>query len=257
MSGPGITDPVMLHIGAVSHTRHVTPRRRFAYRFWMLSADLDAPATTRLLRRNEPGLVSLHDADHGRRDGSTLRPWVEEQLARAGLGKAGARIRLLTIPRVLGYAFNPISFYFCYDEDGALGGVIHEVRNTFGGKVAYCLPAGGEHVQQGCTKLLHVSPFFDMQGGYRFTFRPPRFEPGAEWSIGILHTGPEGRRMTAAMRLVAKPYSEAAMARLALGHALLPARVLGAIHWQALQLLLRGARFHPMPVAEHTIGGGA
>ncbi len=257
MSGRAITDAVMLHVGAVSHTRHVAPRRRFSYRFWMISVDLDAPSTTSLLRRNERGLVSLHDADHGARNESKLRPWVEEQLARAGLGRAGARIRLLTIPRVLGYAFNPISFYFCYGADGALDAVIHEVRNTFGGKVAYCLPAAGERVRQGCTKLLHVSPFFDMQGGYRFAFRPPRFEPDSEWSIGILHTGPEGSRMTAAMRLVAQPYSEAAMARLALGHALLPARVLGAIHWQALQLLLRGARFHRMPVMEQANGGGA
>jgi DUF1365 family protein len=255
MTGP--TEAVMLHTGAVSHTRHVAPRRRFAYRFWMVSADLDAVQATRLFRRNSAGLVSLHDADHGKRDGTALRPWVEGQLARAGLADAASRIRLLAIPRVLGHAFNPISFYFCYRNDGSLGAVIHEVKNTFGGQVAYCLPAEGERIRQGCGKRLHVSPFFDMRGGYRFAFRPPRFEPGAEWSIGIVHAGPEGQRMTAAMRLTAEPYSEAAMARLALGSALLPARVLGAIHWQALLLWLRGARFHPLGAAPaDPIGSG-
>lgn len=257
MSAP-LTEAVMLHTGAVSHTRHVAPRRRFAYRFWMLSADLDTMPATRLFRRNAAGLVSLHDADHGPRDGSALRPWVEAELARAGLADAAARIRLLTIPRVLGYGFNPISFYFCHRRDGSLGGVIHEVRNTFGGLVAYCLPVEGERIRQDCTKRLHVSPFFDMQGDYRFAFRPPSFEPGEEWSIGITHAGPDGRRMTAAMRLVAQPYTEAAMARLALSHALLPARVLGAIHWQAVQLWLRGAQFHPMPAPlADAIGRGA
>lgn len=235
-----------LHVGDVAHVRHTPFRHRFRYRMWMLSCDLDAPVQSLLFRRNRAGLVSLHDADHGPRDGSALRPWVEARLAEAGLGDFAHRIRFMAIPRVLGYAFNPIAFFLCHDETGRLGAVIHQVKNTFGGQTEYVLPVADRPgtIHQSVEKRMHVSPFFDMQGGYRFAFSDPT---GAQFKLAILY-GTEGRpRMTAIMRLARETLSDLRLAQLLLAMPLMTLGVFAAIHFQALRLYLRGARFHPLP----------
>lgn len=236
----------MLHSGKVSHVRHTPFVHRFCYRMWMLSLDLDRTEETLLFRRNRAGLVSLHDADHGPRDGSALRPWVEAHLARVGLGDFAHRIRLMAIPRVLGYAFNPIAFYLCHDAEGRLGAVVHQVKNTFGDQTAYVLPvpdASGT-VRQTSAKKMHVSPFFDMQGGYRFAFSDPS---GPEFRLSIRYGAQGVPRMTATMRLRAEALSDSALARLLLAMPLMPVKVFAAIHWEAIRLKLKGGRYHSLP----------
>jgi DUF1365 family protein len=236
----------LLHIGRVAHVRHAPFRHQFGYRMWMLSFDLDSAPQSRLFRRNLPGLVSLHDRDHGPRDGSALRPWVEAHLARVGLAGFGHRIRLMAIPRVLGYAFNPIAFYLCHDAEGRLGAVIHQVKNTFGEQTAYVLPvdAVSGTIRQAADKRMHVSPFFDMQGGYRFAFSDPA---GDEFRLSIRYGTEAAPRMTATMRLRAQALTDLALARLLLAMPLMPLKVFAAIHWEAIRLKLRGARYHPLP----------
>ena len=236
----------MLHAGKVAHVRHTPFVHRFGYRMWMLSLDLDATVESRLFHRNRAGLVSLHDRDHGPRDGSALRPWVEAQLARAGLLAFGHRIRLMAIPRVLGYAFNPIAFYLCHDASGRLGAVVHQVKNTFGDQTAYVLPVPDARgtIRQNATKKMHVSPFFDMQGGYRFAFSDPARR---EFRLSIRYGAEDAPRMTATMRLRAATLTDAALARLLLAMPLMPVKVFAAIHWEAIRLKLRGARYHPLP----------
>lgn len=241
----------LLHAGAVMHLRHAPFRHRFAYRIWMLSAELDdLPAIgVRLFGHNRRAAVMLRDRDHGPRDGSPLRPWAEAQLARAGLSAYAARIRFMAIPRVAGIGFNPIAFFFCRDIAGRLGAVIHQVKNTFGDQTAYTLAVGeNAPILQSAAKALHVSPFFDMQGGYRFAFSRPDFDdPAGRFALSIRYGTPDAPRMTAAMRLTASPLTDSALARLLIAMPWMPAKVLAAIHWQALRLWLRGARFHPAP----------
>jgi hypothetical protein len=235
-----------LHTGKVAHVRHTPFVHKFSYRMWMLSCDLDAPRESRLFHRNRPGVVSLHDADHGPRDGSPLRPWVEQHLARAGLQDFAASIRFMAIPRVLGYAFNPIAFYLCHDGSGRLGAVIHQVKNTFGDQTAYVLPveiASGT-IRQQAGKRMHVSPFFDMQGGYRFAFSNPDAD---EFRLSIRYGANDAPRMTATMRLVKSALTDAGLGRLLLAMPLMPLKVFAAIHWEAIRLKLRGARYHPLP----------
>lgn len=237
---------LMLHSGKVAHVRHTPFVHRFSYRMWMMSLDLDTVAETVLFRRNRAGVVSMQDADHGPRNGSKLRPWVEAHLARAGLANFAHRIRLMAIPRVLGYAFNPIAFYLCHDRDGRLGAVLHEVKNTFGDQTAYVLPvpdASGT-IRQTASKQMHVSPFFDMQGGYRFAFSDPS---GPDFRLSLRYGAEDARRMTATMRLRAEPLSDRALARLLLAMPLMPVKVFAAIHWEAIRLKLKGARYHPAP----------
>lgn len=236
-----------LHAGKVAHIRHTPFRHRFSYRMWMLSCDLDAPTESRLFRRNRAGLVSLHDADHGPRDGSPLRPWAEALLAREGLGRFAHTIRFMAIPRVLGYAFNPIAFYLCHDAEGRLGAVINQVKNTFGDQTAYVLPVeAGPTIRQQADKRMHVSPFFDMQGGYRFAFTDP---DGPDFHLSIRYGAADTPRMTATMRLLRTPLNDPALLRLLLAMPLMPLKVFAAIHWEAIRLKLRGARFHAIPPA--------
>jgi DUF1365 family protein len=237
---------VLLHAGTTSHVRHTPFVHKFSYRMWMLSVDLDDIAESRLFRRNRPGVVSLHDADHGPRDGSPLRPWVEAHLARLRLEAFAARIRFMVIPRVLGYAFNPIALFTCHDAAGTLGAVIHQVKNTFGDQTAYVLPVVTESatIRQATAKRMHVSPFFDLQGGYRFAFNDPSAD---DFRLTIRYGAEETPRMTAAMHLTARPMTDGALARLLLAMPLMPAKVFAAIHWEALRLKLKGAHYHPLP----------
>jgi DUF1365 family protein len=241
-----------LYAGTISHVRHSPFRHRFNYRIWMLCIDLDRideiARGSRLFAHNRFALTALYDKDHGRRDGSRLRDYVSHALAQAGLSEYDASIRFVAMPRILGYGFNPISFYFCYNRAGVLGAVLHQVKNTFGGQIAYVLPVdtGSDDIRQSTPKAMHVSPFFDMQGGYRFTLNAP----GEDFAVRIEY-GAEVKRLTAAMRLRKIAFSDAALVRLLLQMPFTSLKVVAAIHWQALKLFLRGAKFHGTPEAVH------
>ncbi len=242
----------LLHTGVVSHRRHVAPFYHFRYRIWMVSLDVDRVEQLglRLFRQNRPGIVSLRERDHGARDGSPLRAWVERHLQRAELAAYSHTIRVMLIPRVLGYAFNPISLYFCYNESGELGAVLHQVKNTFGDQQPYVLPVAADAlpIRQSCSKRMHVSPFFDMHGGYRFSFTRPQFVAGEGFALSIRYGTRDSLRLTAHMRLQARELTDRALLRQLLVMPFMPMKVIAAIHWEALKIWLRGARYHKVPL---------
>src|SRR4051812_13510002 len=133
-----------LYIGKVMHARLRPFGHRFSYRVYSLLLDIDrlaeASRMSPLFSVERFNLLGFSARDHGRRDGSPLRSHVESQLADAGVMIGGGRILLLCYPRVLGFVFNPLSIYYCYDEAGELAALIYEVRNTFGGLHAYVAP---------------------------------------------------------------------------------------------------------------------
>jgi DUF1365 family protein len=241
-----------LYAGRVAHIRHTPFRHRFDYRIWMLRADLDSldeiDKKSVLFSHNKPGLISIQDKDHGFRDGRPLRAFVEAALARQNLQEYGAKIDFITTPRLLGYAFNPISFYFCQNEAGTLGAVLHQVKNTFGDQIGYLMPVTGDGpIRQTAPKRMHVSPFFDMQGGYRFALTPP----DENFTVSIQYGAAGQKRMTATMILKARPFSDAAILRQLAKTPLTQFKIIAAIHWQALKLYLRGAVFHGVPDQKH------
>jgi DUF1365 family protein len=256
--------PGLILSGRVMHARHVAPKLRFTYRIWMLALDLDrigeVAAATRLFAHNRFAPVALHDRDHGPRDGTALRHWVAGRLAEAGLGEFGARIHFVAIPRLFGYGFNPIASYYCHDREGRLGAILHQVKNTFGDQHCYLLPVGREgELRHHATKRMHVSPFHDMQGGYRFACRAPDFSrTDGMLSLAIGYAGPEGPRMSAVMRLRAAPLTAGALARAVAAQPFNAVKVIAAIHWQAVKLWRGGARFHraPAPPVEPVSLGG-
>lgn len=234
-----------IYRGRVMH-RRLKPSLRFTSRTASLLLDLDAlpqaAARLRLLSHNRFNLFGFNDRDHGPRDGSPLRPWIDGLLAAHGLPRP-ARVRLLCYPRVLGYAFNPLSVYFCDDEAGGLYAIVHEVKNTFGEQHAYVLPAAtrGGVVRQACAKRFYVSPFLPLEGRYRFAIRPP----AERVSIVIRQSGPEGLQLVASLTGERAPLTDGELAKVFLRYPLMTLKVIGSIHWQALRLWLRGARFHP------------
>lgn len=248
----GVIPNATLYAGRIAHIRHSPFRYRFDYRLWMLCIDLDhidaVAAGSKYFVHNRFGLTAINDKDHGFRDGTKLRGFAEAALAREGLTEYGAKILFMATPSVLGYAFNPISFYFCYDANGRLGAVLHQVKNTFGDQIGYLMPVDidGPVIRQTVPKRMHVSPFFDMEGGYRFAFTAPK----QKFTVSIQY-GAEVKRLTATMRLQARPFSDSALLRLLLQMPLTPMKVMAAIHWQALKLFLRGARFHSAPAEKH------
>jgi DUF1365 family protein len=265
-----------LYLGEVMHQRQDRFSYRFAYKVFNLLVDVDGlPALSERLRffsHNRFNLFSLHDRDHGGRDGTPLRTWAEQELRIRGIELQGGRIRLLCFPRVLGYVFNPLSVWYCEHRDGSLRAVICEVRNTFGGMHHYVLSRvdGAPmdwHAEYRTSKLFHVSPFLSQDMEYRFRFRTPGERIGVyidEYAIqGRIarepaQAGPAEREyqgdtsvFKACISARRAPLSDVRLLAVFWLVPLMPFKVMAAIHWQALKLWLRGARFHRMP--EHGI----
>ena len=241
-----------LYEGVVAHQRLRPRPHRLTYRIFQMLLDLDElprlGAGFLLFSHNRPGLLSFHDKDHGDGTGGPLRAYVEGRLAQAGVELQGGPIRLLCMPRVLGQAFNPLSLYFCHRRDGALAAILYEVNNTFGQRHSYLIPADatpGPMVRQACDKLFHVSPFMDMDMRYAFEIRPP----AEALFVGVTTSDAQGPMLLASFAARRAALSDRAILRAFLGHPLLAAKVLGAIHWEALKLWLKGVRLRPKPPA--------
>jgi DUF1365 family protein len=233
------------------HARLAPFRHRFAYRLWMLLADIDAPPQGLLFRLR---ILSLAARDHGPRDGSSLRPWVMAQLAAAGIAPQPARIELLAMPRILGWVFNPISLFLCRDAAGTPFAVLYETKNTFGDQHAYVarLEGSGTHTHR-AGKRLHVSPFFDMQGGYRFALSLD----DAQLSLLIRLEAPDGPRLVATLSGRFAPATTAALLGALARMPFVTLKVFAMIHWHALLLWRRGARFHRAPAPPETPSSAA
>jgi DUF1365 family protein len=157
------------------------------------------------------------------------------------------------MPRILGYAFNPLSVYFCHHPDGGLQAILYEVNNTFGERHSYLIPVpeserDAERISQACAKKFHVSPFLAMAMAYRFRIDPPR--PDRErLHVGVTAEGAEGVVLAARFDARRRPLSDAMLARVFLSFPFLTLKVVAAIHWEALRLWFKGIRPHRHPPA--------
>jgi DUF1365 family protein len=242
-----------IFVGRVTHRRKMPFRHELAYRVFSLLVDLDEvdelDARSRLFSHNRWNLLSLHDRDHGARDGSSMRLWVFRQLHRAGIDLSAGHIEVLLFPRVLGYQFNPLTVWFCYGGDGSLRAVLYEIHNTFGQSHSHLIPVEGcEPLRHSFGKELHVSPFFDRDGAYTITLRPP----GERYSISIDYATVDEERLTATMVGSRREFTDRELLRAFLTHPLLTLKVISGIHWHALRILLKGGRYHPVPDAPVT-----
>ena len=242
-----------LYSGVVTHCRRRPRDHRFAYRIFSVLLDIDrleeSARDLRFFSIDRFNLFSFHRRDRGDRSGRPLRAQVDEALRQAGIELQGGRVLLLTMPRMLGLTFNPLSVFYCFDAQGALAAMIWEVDNTFGERHAYLIPIGKDanaaELNQSCDKGFYVSPFMDMNLGYRFRFRAP----DDLLRLVIEVTDDEGMLLTARYHARRRALTDAALIRLFFATPALPMRVLGAIHWEALKLWRKGLalRIRPKP----------
>ena len=241
--------PHRIFFTQVMHRRLFPMQYRFSYRVFSLLLDLDAlDRLPRLLSTGRFNLFRFDLRDHGPRDGSPLRPWAEAVLAARGIELAGGRIRLLCFPRVLGYGFNPLSLWYCEHADGRLRAVIAEVNNTFGEHHFYLLADGGAPLdwplRGAAHKCFYVSPLMDVAGEYRFRLG----EPGERLAVLIRQYHDDGRlKLVASQAGQGEPLGDRALLRAFARTPLMTFKVMAAIHWQALKIWLRGARYVRKP----------
>jgi DUF1365 family protein len=248
-----------LYVGDVMHARLKPIGHRFSYRVMSLLIDLDrladADRLSSLFAVNRAALYSFHEADHGRRDGSSLRAYAQFCAAERGIDLTGGRVLLLCYPRLLGYTFNPLSVYFCYRADGELALLIYQVRNTFGDIHPYVLPVtpgdiSDAGVRQQQDKLFYVSPFIEMAMRYHFRVLPP----GARVQLRILETDREGPLLAATFNGRYRMLTTRELLRAFFALPLVTMKIMAAIHWEALRLWLKGARLVPRNDAARNTG---
>ncbi|MEX0956298.1 MAG: DUF1365 domain-containing protein [Rhizobiaceae bacterium] len=257
-NGPPPEDAAVLYPGEVMHQRMRPFGHRFVYRVFSLLVDIDrldeADRLSPLLSVNRPNVVSFREADQTDRQGETLRQFADRLLVQAGLGKPAARILLLSYPRILGYAFNPISVYFAYDDAGRLLALIYAVRNTFGERHTYVARVEpGDRTEAGIrqtrAKQFHVSPFIGMDARYHFRILPP----GRTVRLRIHETEAGEPTLAATFSGRAQSLSTRTLVANLLRFPLMTWKIMAGIHWEALKLWLKGARFHKSPPAPHPV----
>jgi len=241
-----------IYVGSVMHRRLRPVGHTFRYRcFWLLLdlAELDAlNARLRLFGHKCKRLFSFQPADHGDGTDTPLRTQVDRLLTASGIDLAGGAVKLLCMPRTLGYSFNPLSIYFCHHADGRLLALIHQVHNTFGGRHTYVMPVApvrcdGATIVQRCGKSFYVSPFLGMDLRYDFRVRPP----AKRVAVAIRASSPEGPMLDACLSGEHRPLTDGALLRAFLAVPAVSLKVIAAIHWEAVRLWWKGLQFHREP----------
>ena len=231
-----------LYVGDVVHKRARPKRHSLRYRVFSMLVDLDRLESLHeklcFFSLNGFNLVSLVTSDFGPRDGSSIAAFVRRKAAAAGVGYV-ARIRMLAYPRLLGFAFNPITVYFCEDAAGVVCFMAYEVSNTFGEHHFYQAAVDGAasgEIHHDAKKALFVSPFNTLEGNYRFSIRPP----GENVFVGITLSTDEGGLLSAYFDAERRPLTDATLLKLLLAYPFMTAKVVVGIHWEALLLWLKG-----------------
>lgn len=242
-----------IYVGAVTHFRLRPREHRLGYRMYSLLLDLDRleelNARLRLFSVDRFNLFSFYRADRGPKSAPSslsLREKVEAAMRGGGVEPDGGKIMLLTMPRLLGWAFNPLSAYYCFAKSGELKAMLWEVDNTFGERHAYMIPVeggSGGDIRQSCPKEFHVSPFMNMELDYAFRMRVP----DQRLSLAINVSDPAGLLLTTHYRAHRRELTDANLLRVFFSIPLLTLRVVGGIHWEALKLWRKGIGLRSKP----------
>ena len=243
----------LIGFGQVRHTRLRPRRHAFAYRTFFLMLPMRSLETAETaLPVNRPGAISFHDVDHGDgrgpREGGALA-WLESFLRERGIVDASGEIWLHCYPRVFGYTFKPVSFWYCHRDDGSLRAIVVEVHNTFGERYCYLLDAPRYGAELQAAKAFRVSPFCDVSGGYRFRFMRTGAGLRQRTVVRIDHADAGGPLLQTSVSGQLVPLTSTTLRRALWRYPAMTLAVIARIHWQAVRLWCKGV---PLQTASST-----
>lgn len=240
-----------LLLAQVMHKRLAPKTHRLNYSVYYLCFPLSrlSQLANFFLSLERFNLFSFYQQDHGFQSQSPT-VWIKQVLQEWQLDTADGEIVLLTLPRILGYVFNPVSFWFCLDQSGQLRAVLAEVNNTFGERHSYLCFHDDQRVIQAhdqltANKIFHVSPFLKVEGHYRFRFAY------SEQKIGVWIDYYDNEQKILATSLTGKrfPLTQRRLLTYFFRYPLITLKVIGLIHYHALKMIVKGLRPNSKPPA--------
>ena len=233
-----------IYKGFVSHKRFKPVKHFFLYKTFSILFDLnelhDLHNKISLFSFNKFNIFSFYNKDHGERDGSNLSKWVKFHLKNYHLNFEVSKIKLLCFPRILGYVFNPLSIFYCYDKN-KLRAILYEVKNTFNEQHTYVFSVNenSKIISQHCDKKFYVSPFIEMNTTYNFRLT----EPKESLKVMIKQTDKKNKILVASQYGKRQKITTKNMLINFLVHPLMTFKIILVIHFEALRLWKKGAIF--------------
>tara|TARA_B100001123_G_C15258211_1_gene1005544 strand:- start:815 stop:1585 length:771 start_codon:yes stop_codon:yes gene_type:complete len=234
-----------IYIGKVIHKRFKPKEHYFKYSVFSLFLDLSElqkiEKKIKFFSYNKFNLISFFDIDHGPRDGTSIDIWVKNILKKIGIETNEIKIKLLCYPRIFGYVFNPLSIFFIYNNNNNLISILYEVKNTFGEQHTYIFKTDNNKnlIENYCDKKFHVSPFIEMNCKYYFKI----LKPEDKLLVVINQNDDEGKLLYASQDGIRKQLNNKNIIKSYISHPLMTFKIIGAIHFEALRLWLKGVKF--------------
>ena len=230
-----------IYNGEVNHTRFKPVKHFLNYKTFSLFIDLDEvqqlDKSISIFSHNKFNIFSFYNKDHGDRDGNCLKKWVISNLQKYKIEGNISKIKILCYPRIFGYVFNPLSIFYCYEND-KLKSIFYEVKNTFNEQHTYIFKIkDGEEIKQKCKKKFYVSPFMDMETFYNFKL----IDPNQRLSVTIKQTDAEGTVLTATQTGDKKEFNFKQLLINFFRYPLMTLKIISSIHFEALLLWKKGA----------------
>jgi DUF1365 family protein len=240
----------LIGFGQVRHARLKPKRHTFDYPTYFLMLPMRSlqQMPSAHLARNRRAALSFYDVDHGDGRGPAqggALAWLDELLAAEGISDATGEVWLHSYPRVLGFTFKPVSFWYCHRPDGSLRVVLAEVNNTFGERHCYLLDQPKFGVEQRAAKVFHVSPFCPVEGGYRFRFM---LTPDHKRTVArVDFDDAQGPLIETSVSGRLEPLTPESVRRALWGYPMMTLGVILRIHLQATKLFFKSAPFFRKP----------
>ena len=230
-----------IYNGVVTHTRFKPVKHYLKYKTFSLFLDLDEieklDRINPIFSFNKFNVFSFYNEDHGERDGKSLKDWALNNLKRFNIQENINKIKLLCYPRVFGYVFNPLSIFYCY-ENNILKAIFYEVKNTFNEQHTYIFRTKGrDKIEQTCKKKFYVSPFMDMETKYDFKL----LHPNEKLFVSIKQTDKEGLVLNAVQTGEKRDLNSKQLIINFFKYPLMTVKIISAIHFEAFLLWKKGA----------------
>ena len=234
-----------IYNGTVIHKRFKPKVHFFKYKVFSILIDISEinllHKNLKIFSHNRFNIISFYDADHGPRDGTSVKEWVIKNLKDNQIDTKDIKIKLLCYPRIFGFVFNPLSVFFIYNKKSELISILYEVKNTFDEQHTYIFKSRENEnpIKHTCKKKFHVSPFIEMNCTYFFKI----LKPGDKISVIIDQYDEEGKLLYASQDGSRIELNNKNLFLSYLKHPLMTFKIIAAIHFEAFKLWIKGIKF--------------